>query len=477
MTRAGPGHDAVVVGSGPNGLAAAIALAGAGRSVLVLEGAPTLGGGMRSAELTIPGYLHDVCSAVHPLVAGSPFLRTLPLAHHGLELMHPDIPLAHPLDDGTAVVLERSLEATAASIGGTDGGAYTTLMAPLARDADRLLPALLGPLRLPRHPVPLARFGLSALRSASGLARSRFREPRAQALFAGCAAHSMLRLEQPIAASFGLVLAMLAHSVGWPIARGGSQSIADALAAHLRSLGGEIRTSSPVESIDDLPPSRAVLLDLTPRQVLRVTGDRLPAGYRRALGRYRHGPGVFKLDWALDGPIPWTAPECRRAGTVHAGGTLEEIAASERAVAEGRVAERPFVLLAQPTITDPSRAPAGKHVAWGYCHVPPGFGADMTERIEAQIERFAPGFRALVRARSAMGPADVERHNPNYVGGDINGGAQDLLQLFARPVPRPSPYVTPAEGVYICSSSTPPGGGVHGMCGYHAARAALRRSF
>ncbi len=324
--------------------------------------------------------------------------------------------------------------------------------------------------------MPFARFGLSAVRSASGLAGARFRERRAPALFAGCAAHSMLRLEQPITASFGLVLALLAHSVGWPIARGGSQSIADALAAYLRSLGGEIRTSSPVESVDGLPASRALLLDLTPRQVLRVAGSRLPDGYRRALGRYRYGAGVFKLDWALDGPIPWTAPECRGAGTVHVGGTLDEIAASERAVAHGRESDRPFVLMAQPTVTDPSRAPAGKHVAWGYCHVPGGSTADMTERIEAQVERFAPGFRDLVIGRSAMGPADVERHNPNYVGGDINGGAQDLLQLFARPVPRPQPYATPAPGIYICSSSTPPGGGVHGMCGHHAARAALRRS-
>jgi phytoene dehydrogenase-like protein len=471
-----PTHDAIVVGSGPNGLAAAVALARAGRSVLVVEGAETVGGGARSAELTLPGYLHDVCSAVHPLVAGSPFLSRLPLAGHGLELLHPGVALAHPLDDGTAVVLDRSIEATSASIGGADGTAYAALMRPLARDAGRLLPALLGPLRPPRHPVPFARFALSAMRSAAGLARARFREPRARALFGGCAAHSMLRLDQPISASFGLVLALLAHSVGWPIARGGSQSIPDALAALLRSLGGEIRTSTPVESVDDLPAARALLLDLTPRQVLRVAGSRLPDSYRRALGRYRYGPGVFKLDWALDGPIPWTAPECRRAGTVHVGGTLEEIVASEQAVAEGRESARPFVLMAQPTLTDPGRAPDGKHVAWGYCHVPPGSEADMTERIEAQVERFAPGFRDLVIGRSAMGPADVERHNPNYVGGDINGGAQDLVQLFARPVPRWSPYVTPADGLYICSSSTPPGGGVHGMCGYHAARAALRRS-
>ncbi len=380
--------------------------------------------------------------------------------------------LAHPLDDGTAVVLDRSLAATADSIGGDDGRAYRALMEPLVRDAPRLLPQLLGPLRPPRHPLALARFGLPALLPATVLARRRFAGERGRALFAGCAAHSMLRLEQPASAAFGLVLALLAHTGGWPIARGGSRSVAEALASHLRSLGGEIRTDSPVTSLDELPPARAVLLDLTPREVLRVAGPRLPDRYRRALGRYRQGPGVFKLDWALDGPVPWTAAECRRAGTVHLGGTLAEVAASER----GDAPERPFVLMAQPTLTDPGRAPEGKHVAWGYCHVPAGSELDMTERIEAQVERFAPGFRDLVLARSAMGPADFERYNPNYVGGDINGGLQDLRQLFARPVARPVPYATPVRGLYICSSSTPPGGGVHGMCGWHAARAALRRS-
>jgi phytoene dehydrogenase-like protein len=469
-------RHAVVVGSGPNGLAAAIALARAGRSVLVLEGAETVGGGVRSAELTLPGFVHDVCSAVYPLVAGSPFLKTLPLAAHGLELVHPDAPLAHPLDDGTAVMLERSIDATARSIGGPDGQAYRELIEPLVRDTERLLPVLLGPLRPTRHPLPLARFGLSALRSASGLARGRFRDHRAAALFAGCAAHSLLRLDQPATASFGLVLAMLGHTVGWPVARGGSQSLADALADHLRSLGGEIQTGTPVDSVDDLPPARAILLDLTPRSVLRVAGRRLPGSYRRALVRFRHGPGVFKLDWALDGPIPWTARDCGRAGTVHLGGSFGEVAAAEDAVGRGRAAERPFVLLAQQTRFDPSRAPAGKHAAWAYCHVPPGSEVDMTARIEAQVERFAPGFRKLVLGRSVMAPADVERYNPNYVGGDIAGGAQDLRQLFARPVARLSPYATPAKEIYICSSSTPPGGGVHGMCGYHAARAALSRS-
>jgi len=465
-----------VVGAGPNGLAAAVEIARAGRSVLVLERAATVGGGTRSAELTLPGYVHDVCSAIHPLMVASPFMRRLPLAEHGLDLIHPDLPLAHPLDDGTAVALERSVEATAASIGGDDGGAYMSLMGPLVRDADRLVSDLLGGVAPPRHPIALARFGRHALRSAVGLAGSTFRDERAAALFAGCAGHSMLALDRLASASFGLVLGMLGHAVGWPMARGGSQAIADALASHLRSLGGEIRTSSPVESMADLPPARAVLLDLSPRQVVRLAGHRLPGRYRRALGRYRYGPGVFKLDWALDGPIPWTAPDARRAGTLHLGGTLTEVAAAEAAVAGGREPERPFVLLAQQTPADPSRAPAGKHTAWAYCHVPNGSEADMTKRIECQVERFAPGFRDLVLARSAMGPADVEAHNPNYVGGDINGGIQDLRQLFTRPVARVVPYATPARDIYICSSSTPPGGAVHGMCGHLAARAALRRS-
>ena len=466
----------MVVGSGPNGLAAAIAIAQAGRSVLVLEQADTVGGGMRSAELTLPGYVHDVCSAVHALMAASPFLGRLPLEAHGLELIHPGVPLAHPLDDGTAVTLARSLDDTADSIGGPDADAYRSLMAPLVRDAPRLLPMLLGPARPPRHPLALARFGLSALRSGSGLARSRFSGPRARALFGGSAAHSILRIDRPVTASFGLVLSILAHHSGWPVVRGGSQALADAMASYLRSLGGEIRTGARVESVDALPASRAVLLDVTPRQVLALAGHRLPDRYRRELARYRYGPGVFKLDLALDGPVPWTAADCRRAGTVHLGGTLEEIAASEAEVAAGREPERPYVLVAQQSLFDPGRAPPGKHTLWAYCHVPNGSTADMGERIEAQVERFAPGFRRLVTARRAMGPADVERHNPNYVGGDINGGMQDLRQLFTRPAVRPVPYATPDARIFICSSSTPPGGGVHGMCGYSAARAVLRRA-
>ena len=464
---------AVVVGSGPNGLAAGIALAEAGRSVTVLEGADRLGGGCRSEELTLPGFVHDTCSTVHSLALASPFLSTLPLAEHGLELVHPSAPLAHPLDDGSAVMLERSVDETARGLG-ADAAAYRRLFGPLVLSADELFGQILGPLRLPRHPLVMARFGLGALRSASGLARSRFTGERARALFAGCAAHSMLSLTTPASAAFGMVLAVTAHRVGWPVARGGSQRLVDALASQLRSLGGEIQTARWVESLAEVEAHTPVLLDVTPRQLLRLAGARLPAGYGRRLGRYRYGPGVFKLDWALEAPIPWSAAEVLRAGTVHLAGTLDEIVASEEAAVRGRHADRPFVLLVQPTLFDPTRAPDGRHTAWAYCHVPQGSTRDMAEAIESQVERFAPGFRDLILGRSVMDSAEVERRNPNYVGGDINGGVQDLRQLFTRPVPRLDPYSTPLRGLYLCSSSTPPGGGVHGMCGYHAARSALR---
>ena len=466
-----PDPDAVVVGSGPNGLAAAVTLARAGRSVLVVERADTVGGGTRSAELTEPGFLHDVCSAIHPLTSGSPFFSELPLGDHGLELVHPGVPLAHPLDDGTAVVLERSVDATAAGLG-ADGAAYRRLFEPLVRDEDRLVPFLLGPRPFPRHPLVAARFGLLAIRSGVGLAR-RFEGERAKALFVGLAAHSIQSLRRRPTASFGLVLGLLAHAYGWPLARGGSQSIADALVSYLRSLGGLVETGRPVESVDLLPRS-TTLLDLTPRGVIDVAGHRLPGRYLRALRRYRYGPGVFKVDWALDGPVPWRAEECARAGTVHLGGSAAEIAVGEDAVWRGETPERPYVILAQQSLFDATRAPAGKHTLWAYCHVPNASTVDMTDRIEAQIERFAPGFRDLVRARHTMSPADVEAYNPNYVGGDINGGVQDLRQLYTRPAVRLNPYSTPAGDLYICSSATPPGGGVHGMCGYHAARSALR---
>jgi phytoene dehydrogenase-like protein len=469
-------HDAIVIGSGPNGLAAAITLARAGRSVLVLEGRATVGGGSRSAELTLPGFVHDVCSAVHPLVLASPFFRSLPLQSHGLRMIQPPLPLAHPLQGGSAAIVERSVEATAARLG-ADGRAWRGIFEALVRDADDLMREVLGPLRPPRHPLVLARFALRAAHSARGLARSRFRDPAPRALLAGIAAHSMLTLEHILTSGYALVLGGLAQWVGWPIAAGGSQSIVDALASYLRSLGAEIRTGAPVNRIDELPPARAILCDISARDLLRISGDRFSPRYRAALGRFRYGPGVFKLDWALEAPIPWAAPECRRAGTVHVGGTLEEIAAGESAVTRGRHPERPFVLVAQPSLFDDSRAPGGKHTAWAYCHVPHGSTRDMTEVVEGQIERFAPGFRDVVVGRAVMGPAAIEAYNPNYVGGDINGGLQDIRQLYTRPAIRLDPYSTPARDIYLCSSATPPGGGVHGMCGYWAARSALRRAW
>jgi len=472
VTEAAP--DAIVVGSGPNGRAAAIALAVAGRSVHVLEGAATIGGGTRTEELTLPGYRHDVCSAIHPLALGSPFLSSLPLAEHGLEFIHPDVPLAHPLDGGRAAVLHRSVEETAAGLG-ADAGAYARLVGPLARDWHALAGTLLGPIVRPPHaPVPAARFGLLGVRSGAGLARSRFDGDLARALVAGNAAHAMRPLEARGTAAFALLLQMLAHAVGWPVAAGGSSAITAAMASLLRSLGGEIRTGVPVGALADLPPAGAVLLDVTPRALAQIAGEELPGRYRRALRRFRYGPGVFKLDYALSEPVPWEAEPCRRAGTVHVGGSLEELAASEAAVAAGRRAERPYVLVAQQSLFDPGRAPAGGQTLWAYCHVPNGSSADMTGAIERQIERFAPGFRDVVVARHAMGPAEVEARNPNYAGGDINAGAADLRQLLARPVLRPVPYATPNPRIFLCSSSTPPGGGVHGMCGWFAARSALR---
>jgi phytoene dehydrogenase-like protein len=465
--------DAIVVGSGPNGLAAAIVLAQAGRSVLVCEAADGIGGGTRTEQLTLAGFRHDVCSAIHPLALGSPFLRRLALREHGLEFAHPAIPLAHPLDDGSAATLHTSIDETAQRLG-VDADAYRRLMRPLADGWEALVEDLLGPARPPRHPLRVARFGVAAVRSATGLARSRFTSPHARALLAGNAAHAMLPLTAPATAAFALMLQMLAHAVGWPAAVGGSQAIADAMASLLRALGGEIETGREVRSLRDVPSATAVLFDLSPRAILRIAGGELPHRYQRSLARYRYGPGVFKLDYALDGPMPWTAEACRRAGVVHVGGTLEEIATAEAEVARGRHPPRPFVLIAQQSLFDATRAPAGAHTLWAYCHVPNGSSVDMTDAVEGQLERFAPGFRDLVRARSVAGPAEIQARNPNYVGGDINGGASDLRQLWTRPALRLVPYTTPNPRLFICSASTPPGGGVHGMCGWHAARAALR---
>ena len=469
--------DAVVIGSGPNGLSAAIELARNGRSVTVYEANDTIGGGCRSSELTIPGFVHDLCSAFHPLGAASPFFRELDLSRDGLEWIEPPVALAHPLDDGTAVLLERSIDATAANLG-SDARAYRRLVAPLVPQWSDLAADALGPLvRIPRHPFVMARLGLPGVLPARLLASIAFSGARARALFAGLAAHAVLPLDAPLTASFGLMFAVVTHVANWPFPRGGSQRIIDALAARLRSLGGTIETGRRVRSLDEVGSARAYLCDVTPRQLDEMAGRRLSDGYRAKLRLFRYGPGVFKLDYAIDGPIPWRAKDCLRAGTVHLGGTLDEIAESEAQIAGGIPAERPFILVGQQSLFDASRAPAGKHTVWAYCHIPNGSTFDMTERMEAQIERFAPGFRERVIARSVMGPAEIHRHNENYIGGDIGGGANTLFQFFTRPFPKLDPYATSAREVYLCSSSTPPGGGVHGMCGYHAARSALRRAF
>ena len=469
-------YDAVVVGCGPNGLSAAITMARAGCKVLALEEQPTVGGGARSSELTLPGFSHDVCSSIYPFALASPFFRQLSLNRYGLEWIHPPIPMAHPLDGRQAALLHHSLAATADALP-EDTRAYLRVMKPLVAKWELLTGEFLQPpLHLPANPVLFARFGFYAMRSGAGLV-SRFKSPATQALFAGLAAHSFLPLEQLPSAAVGLVLGLMAHAVGWPMPRGGAQRLANALAEHLRSLGGEIVTDHCVNSLDELPSGRAILLDVTPRQFLRLAGQRLSPRYARALQRFRFGPAAFKIDYALAAPIPWLAQECIRAGTVHLGGTFAEIAQSEREVAAGRLPERPFVLLAQHSLFDPTRSPAGLHTAWAYCHVPNGSKFDMTERVETQIERFAPGFRDRILARHVMTPQMLQARNSNLVGGDINGGLADLRQLVARPILSFVPYRTPLKGVYLCSASTPPGGGVHGMAGYHAACAALRREF
>lgn len=468
-------YDAVVVGSGPNGLAAAILLQQNGLSVLLLEGKDRIGGGLRTEELTLPGFLHDVCSAVHPLAAGSPFFETLPLHQHGLEYIYPEVAAAHPFDDGTAALLKHSVEETA-SLLGADQDAYIRLLQPLVDTWPGMAADVLAPLHFPKHPIDMARFGLNALIPATRLAR-RFKTESAKGLLAGMAAHSIQPLTNMATSAIALVLMANGHLKGWPVPKGGSVKIADALASYFISLGGKIETNRYITSMDQLPSAKAVLFDITPKQLLTIAGHRFSSIYKWQLERYRYGMGVFKVDWALDDVIPFRAAEARKAGTLHLGGTLEEIVSGEQQTSEGKYPEKPFVLLAQQSIFDPSRAPEGKQTAWAYCHVPNGSAKDMTAIIEQQVERFAPGFRERILSRSVMNTKQLEEYNPNYIGGDINGGIIDLAQLFTRPALRSSPYRTSAKGLYICSSSTPPGGGVHGMCGYHAAKQALKDIF
>jgi phytoene dehydrogenase-like protein len=468
-------YDAIVVGSGPNGLAAAILMQQKGLSVLLIEGKSEIGGGLRSAELTLPGFMHDICSAIHPLAAASPFFEQLPLADHGLEYIYPELAAAHPFDNGTAAILTKSIEQTALQFG-ADEQIYLQLMEPVVRDWPLIAPDVLGPLHYPKHPLAMARFGLPAITSAVHLAK-RFKTTAARGLIAGMAAHAIQPLTNLTTSAIALVLMASGHLKGWPLPKGGSNRIANALASYFISIGGKIETNMFVTSLAQLPPAHAVLFDVTPRQLLQIAGHKFSSIYKWQLERYRYGAGVFKIDWALDAPIPFTANDCTQAGTIHIGNTLEEIVAGEQQIWEGKHPQKPFVLLAQQSLFDASRAPDGKHTAWAYCHVPNGSTTDMTTAIENQVERFAPGFKDTILAKHVMNTAQMEAYNPNYIGGDINGGVIDIGQLFTRPVLRWSPYTTSAKGIYICSSSTPPGGGVHGMCGYYAAKKALKDIF
>ena len=468
-------YDAIVVGSGPNGLAAAIAIQQAGVSVLLVEAKETIGGGMRSAELTLPHFVHDICSAIHPLAVCSPFFKTLPLEKHGLQFIYPTIAAAHPFQDGSAAALYKSVEETAKKLG-EDEEAYSKLIKPLVNDWPRIIGDVLAPLHFPKHPLDMARFGWKALSSARHLSKI-FHSKKGKGLWAGMTAHAIQPLSNAATSATGLLLMSAAHVVGWPMVKGGSQAMANALASYFISIGGKIETNCYVDSLKKLPSANAILFDVTPKQLLQIAGHKFSSFYKRQLKRYRYGMGVFKIDWALNGPIPFTAPECKQAGTVHLGNTFEEIAQSEQLTSEGIHPEKPFVLLAQQSLFDASRAPRRKHTAWAYCHVPNGSHVDMTAKIENQVERFAPGFRNKIIGRHVMNTAQIEEYNSNYIGGDIVGGIMDLRQLFTRPALRFSPYKTSAKGLYICSSSAPPGGGIHGMCGYYAAKKALKDVF
>jgi phytoene dehydrogenase-like protein len=472
----GKKYDAVIVGSGPNGFAAALTLAKSGRSVLMLEANKSPGGGMRSADLMHSGCIHDICSSVHPLGIASPFFSSLGLEKYGLEWINPPAALAHPLDDGTAILLERSIDATITKLG-ADGHAYRKLMSPLVRNWDKLLPDILAPLHFPEHPLAYSRFGFTAAQSAVYVIFRNFHTRQARALFAGMAAHSKMPLDKAGTAAFGLLFGAAGHAAGWPVAKGGSQQIAAALQKCLISLGGEVKTGVEVHSLDELPEAKTVLLDITPRQLAKIGGNKLPDNYRRRLAQHKYGPGVFKMDWVLNGPVPWKAADCLKATTVHVGGTFEDIAGAENEVGEGQHPEYPFVLVGQSSLFDPTRAPAGMQTVWAYCHVPNGSTFDMSERIEAQIERFAPGFRGRVKSRSLMNTAALEIDNANYVGGDIAGGVMSPFSLLFKPMGSRKAYATPLKGVYVCSSSMPPGAGVHGMCGYHAAKLAIKERF
>lgn len=468
-------YDAIVVGSGPNGLAAAITLQKEGLSVLLIEAKSTVGGGMRTSDLTLPGFKHDVCSAVHPMAVASPFFKTLPLDQFGLRYLNPEVLAGHPFDGGNSAVLYTSLEKTANSLG-LDEQVYKDHVQPLVENWPYIAKDILAPLRFPQHPLKMAKFGINALTSSLYLAKN-FKTEEAKGLWGGMAAHSIQPLSNVATSAIAMVLLAVGHVNGWPIPEGGSQQIANALSSYFLSLGGKIETNIEVTSLSQLPSAQVVLFDLTPKQLLKIAGHKFSAFYTKQLERYRYGMGVFKIDWALSEPAPFTSVECRKAGTVHLGNTLEEIAFSEKLTSEGGISTRPFVLFTQPSIIDPTRAPEGKHTAWAYCHVPNGSTVDMTAAIESQVERFAPGFKDIILARATMNTQQVEAYNANYIGGDINGGVIDIGQLFTRPVLRMSPYTTPSKDIYICSSSTPPGGGVHGMCGYHAAKKALKQSF